>query len=236
MPYIFPHTVSRPSRQTLLLPFLLALIALCLATNAQAHRVNVFAYVDGSTLKVEASFGGGAKVKNGLVEVRDAQSGKVLASTRTAEDGTALVEISESMRAANQGIVVLLNAGEGHQNTWPISREELGAGQASPNMSVHSHDSAASASRGDGSGNGKTAPSKADNAQMGTPSSGIVLQMSEEELARLIDARLEEKIAPLRHMLAESVAAGPKLSDVIGGLGWILGLFGVWALTRRRGS
>ncbi len=233
----FPHlfAIGRASSSKLVLPLLLALFTLCLSANAHAHRVNVFAFVDADTIRVEASFGGGTRVKNGLVEVKDAATGAVYASTRTAEDGTAAVEISQKMREAKEGLHVLLNAGEGHQNTWPISREELGAGPTGASAPAPSTPSADAVPA---SGSATPAANTAQTNEAGAPhaeKSALALEMlSEEELARIIDARLEEKIAPLRHMLTESVASGPKLSEIVGGIGWLLGLFGVWALARRK--
>lgn len=233
----FPHlfAIGRAFLHKLALPLLLVLFALCLSANAHAHRVNVFAFVDAGTIRVEASFGGGSRVKNGLVEVKDAATGTVYASTRTADDGTAAVEISREMREAKEGLHILLNAGEGHQNTWPISPEELGAGPTSATAPAPSTPSAAAVPA---SKSAAPAANAVQTNEAGVPQSerrGLALEMlSEEELARIIDARLEEKIAPLRHMLAESVASGPKLSEIVGGIGWLLGLFGVWALARHR--
>ena len=51
-------------------------ISLCLfvlpvaVQSASAHRVNVFAWVDGDTIHVESKFSGGKKVKTGKVVVR----------------------------------------------------------------------------------------------------------------------------------------------------------------------
>ena len=232
----------------------LFLLVFVLASDALAHRVNVFAWVDGTALRIECGFGGGAKVKNGLVEVRDATSGKVRATTRTSGDGTAAVSITQEMLDAEDGLVVLLDAGEGHRNTWTVSREELAAGgpgnEAGTTVTASPKDSpkdsvkdSANNSRGEfppASAKETQAPARknlnADRSSEQAPGqdAGLLLRMGEEELSRLVDERLEAKIAPLRHMLAESVLGGPKLSDIVGGIGWILGLFGVWALTRRR--
>ncbi|MGD9362169.1 MAG: hypothetical protein PVH85_25095, partial [Desulfobacterales bacterium] len=59
-------------------------ISLCLfvltvaAQSASAHRVNVFAWVDGDTIHVESKFSGGKKVKTGKVVVMDPRSVELL--------------------------------------------------------------------------------------------------------------------------------------------------------------
>ena len=56
-----------------------------------------------------------------------------------------------------------------------------------------------------------------------------------EEVERIVNAALDAKLSPIKHLLAEQVEAGPSLRDIIGGIGWIFGLVGVAAYCRRRG-
>ncbi|HHK60902.1 MAG TPA: carboxypeptidase regulatory-like domain-containing protein, partial [Desulfobacterales bacterium] len=60
----------------LLLAVLYPLLA---ATNALAHKVNIFAYVEDGTVYTESYFPDGRKVQGGTVEVYDA-AGKKLVS------------------------------------------------------------------------------------------------------------------------------------------------------------
>ena len=59
--------------------------------------------------------------------------------------------------------------------------------------------------------------------------------LSPQELEQLLSAALEQKLAPIRHMLAEQYNAGPSLRDIIGGLGWLMGLAGLAAYFKSRG-
>ena len=62
--------------------FRLWCMALCLvfagASFASAHRVNIFAFVDGDAVQVECGFNRSQKVKQGTVEVFDATTGALL--------------------------------------------------------------------------------------------------------------------------------------------------------------
>ena len=49
-----------------------------------------------------------------------------------------------------------------------------------------------------------------------------------------LDTALDQKLAPVRRMLSEQTQKGPGLQEIIGGLGWILGLVGLAAWLRRR--
>ena len=51
--------------------------------------------------------------------------------------------------------------------------------------------------------------------------------LDRQELEKIINAALEQKLAPLRKMLAEQYNAEPSLRDIIGGIGWLLGLAGI---------
>jgi nickel transport protein len=56
--------------------------------------------------------------------------------------------------------------------------------------------------------------------------------ISEKQLSTIVEEVVERKIAPLRSMLAEQNLSGPGLTEIIGGLGWIVGIFGAAALGR----
>jgi nickel transport protein len=67
-------------------------------------------------------------------------------------------------------------------------------------------------------------------------SAGATVVLSREEIQTLIDQSLEKKLAPIMSALSQQVGRGPWVSQVIGGLGYILGLVGValYVASRRR--
>ena len=60
--------------------------------------------------------------------------------------------------------------------------------------------------------------------------------MDREEIKALMDQALDTKLAPIVRMLADSVDRGPTIGDIVGGLGYIVGLMGValYATNRRK--
>jgi len=62
--------------------------------------------------------------------------------------------------------------------------------------------------------------------------------LSRQEVKALIDESLDRKLTPITNMLADSLDRGPRISEVIGGIGYIFGLVGValYFSTRRKGK
>ena len=62
----------------------------------------------------------------------------------------------------------------------------------------------------------------------------VLAGISREELAKLIESSVERRVAPLRAMLAAEAERGPGMTEILGGIGWILGIFGTAALCLSR--
>lgn len=54
------------------------------------------------------------------------------------------------------------------------------------------------------------------------------------DVQRIVDAALDAKLAPLKRDLAAQRNAGPGLTEIIGGIGWLLGLAGMGLYFRGR--
>jgi nickel transport protein len=59
--------------------------------------------------------------------------------------------------------------------------------------------------------------------------SANTVSVDEQLLRRIVDEELEKKLAPLKYMLTESRDNKPGLRDILGGIGYILGLAGLFA-------
>ena len=81
--------------------------------SASAHRVNVFAWVEGDMIHVEGKFSGGKKVKAGKISVMDPQ-GVELLSGRTDDQGKFSFKIPK-----RTDLRIVLIAGQGHQESGP---------------------------------------------------------------------------------------------------------------------
>ena len=109
--------------------FRLWCMALCLvfagAPFASAHRVNIFAFVDGDAVQVECGFNRSQKVKQGTVEVFDATTGVQLLQGTTDDNGVFRFPVTAELRKAGHDLSIRIIAGEGHQNDWTVAADEL---------------------------------------------------------------------------------------------------------------
>lgn len=198
------------AKRALALAMLAVVFVALLSSPALAHRVNVFAWLDGSELVVESSFSRGQKVEGGRVEVFAVDSGRLLLTGRT--DAQGLARFPVPPEAQDHDLRIVVQAGQGHRNEWLLPAGQYAAGPTSPAPAT----SDPASSRSD-IANGQT-----------------VIQISPAELEGLIEAALEAKLAPLRQTLASQAEQGPGLRDIIGGLGWVMGLLGIALYFRSR--
>jgi nickel transport protein len=100
--------------------FLLALVFVAAAVPAAlAHKVNIFAYVEGNTVYTESYFSDGKPVAGGLIEVQDRQ-GATLLEGETDEKGLFSFPLSEK-----EDLTIILNAAMGHRNTFLLKGSEM---------------------------------------------------------------------------------------------------------------
>lgn len=209
--------------------FRLWCMALCLvlagAPFASAHRVNIFAFVDGDAVQVECGFNRSQKVKQGTVEVFDAATGAKLLQGATDGNGVFRFPVTAELREAGHDLTIRIIAGEGHQNDWTVSADELAASGTPKAVAVAAAETAPATPAA-----GQAAPSASSASPVAAVSGGA----TPAEIERIVDAALDAKLSPIKRMLAEQTEAGPNLRDIIGGIGWIFGLIGIAAYLRRR--
>ena len=168
---------------------------------SQAHRINVFAYVDSHELVVESYFSQGKKVRDGLVEVIDEDSGQIIMRGQTDEQGESRFPVPDEFRNGKT-LRILVNAGQGHQNEWLLKA-------------------------------GNTAPIS-DSVPKAAAENMPLIQTNAGEIEEIVNRTLENKLAPIRSMLQERFEGGPNLIQIVGGIGWIIGLAGLLAYCRSR--
>ena len=181
--------------------FMLSAVLL-MASPVHAHRVNIFAWVQGETVHGECAYPSGKPVAKGLVQVSDAALEEVLLTLSTDEQGLFSFPIPDEALAKGMDLLLTLDAGVGHQSQWTIAAAEYGA-----TTSVPGPDQAITPA---------STPSPA------TPD------------LEALDALLEKKLAPIRKSLAQMAEDKVSISDIVGGLGWLIGLFGLLAWFKSR--
>ncbi len=60
------------------------------------------------------------------------------------------------------------------------------------------------------------------------------LSPEEQRLSELVAQAVAREVEPLKHMLAKEVDSGPSMRDIIGGIGWLVGIGGLLAALKKR--
>nr|WP_319493420.1 hypothetical protein [uncultured Desulfobacter sp.] len=177
--------------------------------NALAHKVTVFAWVEGDTVLGESKFSGGKKAQNAEVIVRD-MNDKELLRTRTNEKG----DFSFPVPAEKTAMRIELIAGMGHKAEWTIPLEDLGEFSADKNIPEEALKTPES----------ETTPNSGQAAQMPATIDSAQLEAIVE---KAVTKALNKKITPLTKMVADLEQKGPSMNEILGGIGYIFGLMGV---------
>ncbi|TDO92173.1 nickel transport protein [Halanaerobium saccharolyticum] len=178
------------------LSIFLFLAVLLFSTSAVlAHGVHLDAYVEGDKIIAEASFSGGAAIKNSEINIYD-EHGHLLNTSQTDENGIAefKIPVLEDLR-------LVLNDNLGHQAQYIIERSKLPA-----------------------------------EFQSSDPESkrGAANVVSEEQLRKIVREELNKKLAPINHNLVKLANSGPGMTEIIGGIGYIFGLMGLYFYFKKR--
>ncbi|WP_316896929.1 hypothetical protein [Pseudodesulfovibrio indicus] len=199
----------------LLLIVCLALAAtLCLSAVSEAHKVNIFAYVEGDTIVTDSGYSRSKRVNDGVVEVHDGSSGELLLSGNTDEAGLFTFVIPKEARERQVDLRLLLKAGTGHQAEWTVKYDEF-ADAPRPVNDVVVEDPV------------QASPTATEPQPAATVPAGALTESQVEAIVR-------RELAPLNRMVAEMHDSGPSLVEIFGGIGWIFGLFGVAAYMKSR--
>ncbi|WP_272699324.1 hypothetical protein [Desulfovibrio sp. Fe33] len=194
---------------------------LCLAAASEAHKVNIFAYVDGDRIVTDSGYSRSNRVHQGEVEVYDAGTGDKLLSGRTDDQGVFAFVIPEAAREKEMDLRLLLKAGQGHQAEWTVKYEEF-ADAPRPASDMVAEEAPAAA--------------PAVPAVSAAPASPVVsMEAAAGGLtAAQVESIVKREVEPLKRMVAELHDTGPSMTEIIGGIGWIFGLFGVAAYMKSR--
>ena len=214
----------------------LALLA-ALAGPALAHRVNVFAYVEGGDVVVECSYSRSERVRFGEVDVFDAASGAALLAGKTDEKGEFRFPVPPAVRAAKADLRIVLKAGEGHQNATEVKAAEYLSAAPAPSAAPVATPAASAPPSQPAAPFAAAGPvaAAAAPAQTGEPAVAAPV-LDAAALERIVEAAVEKKIAPLRAMLVGDKEKGPGLTEIVGGLGWLVGLAGIAAYFASKGK
>ncbi|KRT34675.1 hypothetical protein [Acetomicrobium hydrogeniformans] len=202
----------RVNRAPLFFAVILALFVIVYpATIATAHKLNVFAYSEDSSILGEAYFNDGAPAKNCEVLVKAEGDGSVVGRGWTDEDGKFSVNIDPSNRKI---VTVVVDGGMGH----------LGR----VNINLSSFDNSTNMSDSNFIDKLPTEEEQIEN---------LVVTLDEKEIASIVKSVLRSEIEPLHAEIIQlrKELSKPGFNQIMGGVGYIFGLIGI-ALWFKKGS
>jgi nickel transport protein len=192
-----------------LLPFLL------LSEQALAHSVHIFAWADGERICTESYFTKTSRVRDGEAVMADTL-GRILASGRTDETGLACFPLPDKA----QDLTFSILAGQGHRGEFLLRAVDMAASFPQAPASPDSSPSPA-----------------APEADVFRSEDPLEETDPQDGLRTLVRQELQRQLAPILQTLAEMKEdRTPGAREIIGGIGWILGLaaLGQWFAARRK--
>ncbi len=172
---------------------------------AYGHKVYIFAWTEGDMIYTESYFGGNKKVQNGTIKVFDTE-GKELLSGTTNENGEFSFKIP-----VIADLKIVLESSMGHGAEYLFKKSEFSSDQV-PAAEVDS-----------------------DINKSVEPESPIQVATDQSQLRKEIEAALDEKLKPLIREVAKlRENRGPGVTEIIGGIGYILGIMGIAAYMKSR--
>jgi len=178
--------------------------------SAFAHKVNIFAYVEGGKIYTESYFSDGKKCIDSKIEVFDNQGNKLLEGL-TDKEGMFSFEVPAE-DAIDGDLKLVLTASMGHRAEYVIRADELGNVSGLVEEKIEEPISAVSPE---------------------------VSSFDLKEIQSLIEDSLDEKLKPImREMREIKRSQEDRISptEIIGGIGYIIGIFGIVAyfLSRKK--
>jgi nickel transport protein len=193
---------------------LVAALLLALVQTGLAHRVNVFAWLEGDEVHVEGAFPGGRPVAGGTVRVVETDTGRDVLTGETDEAGTFVFTLPKRILEERPELTIVLEAGEGHQDQWPLPARDYLADAPSapkPRPAVESAPPPVVAKR----------PMQMDEH---------LREEMKAELSELLDRKLRALESRLEARETQRITA----TEIFGGIGYIFGLAGVAMLVYGR--
>ena len=204
---------------------LFTVCCLLFVSLANAHKVNIYAYAEDGLVHSESYFVDGTKCKNSVLEVFDEKDGTKLLEGKTDKEGKFSFKIPKVT-----SLKLVLHASMGHQSDFTIGedevREAMGVKQPSKSPSVKVP------SKSEGSASIKTQKNE-------TAEKSELKGISESEIETIVESVIDRKLKPMERMLVklQESSGKPGITEIIGGIGYIIGILGIVAYFKvRRGT
>jgi nickel transport protein len=207
----------RPSLSALCFQGILFILVIsACATPALAHRVLIYAYAEGDTIYTDSKFVPDTPVRQGKILVMDKNTDKVLLTGQTDDQGKFAFKIPSEAAAQKLDLEIVVEAAMGHRGEWLLKADKYLTG-ATPGSSAAP---APASPTGPVAGGSKPA------------------NIDQQALEAALNKALERQLGPINEKLTELTIHRTSPTDIIGGIGYILGLFGLGAyfLSKRKNN
>jgi nickel transport protein len=200
--------------------FLLAVAILAgfASTSALAHKVNMFAFVQGDQIVVQGYFSDGKKAAHSQVQVFGSGGDKLVEGTTDAE-GMYTFDVPQIV-----DLRIALYAGMGHRAEYRISKAELAGVKLRGGADAAATPSGASATGVAQAADGPVREVEASDASGNVPPG---------ELDAVVRKAVGEAMLPVVRGLSELKEART-FSDIVGGIGFIVGIIGIFFYYKAR--
>ncbi len=192
-----------------------------ISSIAYAHKITVFAYVEGGIVHTETYFSDGTRAKHAQVFVYELKDNKLLLQGKTNRKGE--FDFKPPLVSDLKIVVV---AEMGHRAETVVKAVDLKQGGVS--QAPSSSKNAVQTGR---SSIFVTMPHKESVVQTSSPAN-----IDESRLRQIISEEVEKGLKPILEQMVkinESLSR-PSFIEIAGGIGYILGFFGLWAIWRKR--
>lgn len=182
------------------------------------HKTRVFAYGDGEYISGEAAFSGGKMAKDIEILVIDSASGTELSTGRTDNTGQFSIAIPEKAIVEKLDLLVVANGGDGHRAEWLLEAEAYLPG-----------DSASSTPK-------LTEPALVQSPAVNIPTQKIAEPecLTQKQFEQQLDQSLKQQLQPIKHMLTKSQEPDMSFREVLGSIGYLIGVAGIIAYLKSR--
>jgi len=171
-----------------------------------AHRVNIFTQTQGDKIVCQCFYNDGKPVHDQGIQVRTS-NGTVIAEGKTDDEG--MYSFAPSVR---EDLKIVLNAGMGHTAETTVKKENL------PEIKKKTIVQTAK----------QPAPAV---EKIKVPEQGS--DLNEEQLRRIIEEVVDEKLRPVTELIHKQQRSY-SLTTIIGGIGYIVGIFGLFMFLMSR--
>lgn len=170
-----------------------------------AHKVFIYAWVENGQVYTESGFSKKSRARHSDITAYDAETGAKLFTGKTNENGECSFPVPKEILSTGHGLRVEVFASDGHRNDWTIPPDELGAVVAGDKEQTPQPEA-------------KQEP-KPGAVEPVPVSNGANLEKRLDDISR--------QLHTINRILADTEGQGPSMVEIFGGIGWIIGLFGV---------